>query len=128
MRNCSSPMPTGIPGFARQFDLDVARSYMSRIVASRLTHKARFIMALAPFPSADAARWAQENVKGALIPDAIIDRLERAEDPELEGIEICAELMRELTTIPGVSGVNLVTVGRLETIPASIEAAGVTVA
>jgi methylenetetrahydrofolate reductase (NADPH) len=107
------------------FDLDVARNYMARIVASKLTHKASFIMALAPLPSADGARWMRDNVKGALVPDSMIERLERASDPEAEGIEICAELIRELTTIPGVSGVNLLTMGKLETIPAAIEASGV---
>lgn len=107
------------------FDPDTARKYMARIVASKLTHNASFIMALAPLPSADAARWVQDNVKGALVPEAIIERLERAPDPEHEGIEICAELLREVATIPGVSGANLLTLGKLEMIPAAIEASGV---
>ena len=107
------------------FDMDVARNYMARIVASKLTHKARFIMALAPLPSADGARWMRDNVKGALVPEPIIERLEQASDPEREGIEICAELMRELATIPGVSGANLLTMGKLESIPAAIDASGV---
>jgi len=106
------------------FDLDVARNYMAHIVASKLTHKASFITALAPLPSADVARWVRDNVKGALVPEPIIERLERASDPEREGIEICAELMREVATIPGVSGVNLLSLGGLETIPAAIEASG----
>jgi methylenetetrahydrofolate reductase (NADPH) len=107
------------------FDLDVARNYMARIVASKLTHKASFVMALAPLPSADVARWVRDNVKGALVPEPIIERLERASDPEREGIEICAELLQELATIPGVSGANLLTLGKLETIPAAIDASGV---
>ncbi len=107
------------------FDLDVARNYMARIVAAKLTHKASFIMALAPLPNADAARWVRDNVKGAHVPEPIIKRLEQAADPEREGIEICAELMQELATIPGVSGVNLLTLGRLEALPAAIKASGV---
>ncbi len=107
------------------FDLDVARNYMARIVASKLTHKANFILALAPLPSADAARWVRDNVKGALVPEPIIERLEQASDPECEGVEICAELMHELATIPGASGVNLLKLGNLESIPAAIEASGV---
>jgi methylenetetrahydrofolate reductase (NADPH) len=107
------------------FDMSVARKYMARIVASKLTHQASFIMALAPLPSADVARWVRDNVKGALVPETIIGRLEQASDPEAEGILICAELLQELTTIPGVSGVNLLTLGELEAIPAAIEASGV---
>ncbi len=107
------------------FDMDVVRNYMARIVASKLTHRANFIMALSPLPSADVARWVRKNVKGALVPEAIIERMEQASDPESEGIEICAQLLQELATIPGVSGANLLSLGKLETIPAAISASGV---
>ena len=107
------------------FNMDVLRNYMARVVASKLTHRVNFIMALSPLPSADVARWMRDNVKGALMPESIIERMEQASDPECEGIEICAELLQELATIPGVSGVNLLTLGNLETIPAAIEASGV---
>ncbi len=107
------------------FDMGVVRNYMARIVASKLIHRATFIMALSPLPSADVARWMRDNVKGALVPESIIERMELASDPECEGIEICAELLRELATIPGVSGANLLTMGKLATIPAAIDASGV---
>lgn len=107
------------------FDMDVLRNYMARIVASKLTRRVNFIMALAPLPSADVARWVRDNVKGALVPESVIARMEQASDPESEGIEICAELLQELATIPGVSGANLLTLGDLEAIPAAINASGV---
>jgi methylenetetrahydrofolate reductase (NADPH) len=107
------------------FDIGATRNYMTRIVASKLTHRASFIAALSPLPSADAARWVRDNVEGALMPESIIERMELASDPEREGIEICAELLQELTTIPGVSGANLLALGRFEAIPAAIETSGV---
>ena len=107
------------------FDMGVLRNYLARIVASRLTHRVYFIAALSPLPSADVARWMRDNVKGALVPESVIERMEQASDPECEGIEICAELLQELATIPGVSGANLLTMGELETIPAAIDASGV---
>ena len=107
------------------FDLDVARNYMARIVDSRLTRRVNFIMALSPLPSLEAAHWIRENVRGALVPDTVIKRMEKAKDPEREGIDICAELLRELATIPGVSGANLLSLGELESIPAAIDASGV---
>ena len=106
-------------------DMGVVRNYMARIVASKLIHRLNFIMALSPLPSADVAHWMRDNVKGALIPESIIERMEQASDPEREGIEICGELLQELATIPGVSGANLSTLGNLETIPAAIDASGV---
>ncbi len=107
------------------FDIGVLRKYMERMVASKLTHRLFFIMALSPLPSADVARWMRDNIKGTLMPDSIIDRLEQSSDPEREGIEICAELLQEMATIPGVSGANLLTLGKLESIPATVEASGV---
>lgn len=107
------------------FDMGVLRNYMARIVESKLTRRVNFITALAPLPSADVARWVRDNVKGALVPEAIIERMEQASDPESEGIEICAELLQELTAIPGVAGANLLTLGELEALPAAIDASGV---
>ena len=109
------------------FDTDIVRNYMRRMVASQLTHRLSFIMALSPLPSAEVAYWVRDNVTGALVPPSIIRRIEQAVDPEREGIEICAEMIDELATIPGVSGVNLLSLASLETIPATVEACGVRV-
>ena len=107
------------------FDMDVVRNYMRRLVAAKLTRQVDFMMALSPLPSADAARWIADNVKAAIVPPAVIERMEHAADPEREGIEICAEMLAELATVPGVSGANLLTLGPTESIPAAIEASGV---
>lgn len=107
------------------FDINILRKYMARMVATKLTHRLYFIMALSPLPSAEVARWMRDNVKGTLMPDSVIKRLEQASDPENEGIEICADLLQEMTTIPDVSGANLLTLGNLETIPAAIDLSGV---
>ena len=74
--------------------------------------------------SAATARWVKENMSDSRIPDAVIKRLADAKNPEQEGIIICAELMQEISEIPGVSGVNLMTTGDTGTIPAAIKASG----
>lgn len=107
------------------FDMDAARTYMARIVASKLTHRVSFVVALTSLPSAEVARWVRDNVKGALVPESVIDRLETASDPEQEGIDICAELLKEFSTIPGVSGADLLNLGSVEAVVAAIDASGV---
>lgn len=107
------------------FDMDVVRNYMRHMVAAQLTHRLSFVIALSPLPSPDAAHWVRDTVRGALVPPSIIERMERAADPEREGIEICSEMLGELATIPGVSGVSLLSLGSLESIPAAVEASGV---
>jgi 5,10-methylenetetrahydrofolate reductase len=106
------------------FNLKMLRQYMQCLVEKRLTWKYSVMVALTPLPSAATARWLKKNLNDARIPDTVIRRLEEAADPEREGIEICAELMREMTQIPGVSGVNLMTVGKPESIQAAIKASG----
>ena len=107
------------------FDMAAVRNYMARLVRAKLTHRASFLMALAPLPSAQAARWIKDNVKAALVPESVIERLDRAADPRREGIRMCAEMLAELATIPGVAGASLISFGSLDAIPAAIEASGV---
>jgi methylenetetrahydrofolate reductase (NADPH) len=63
-------------------------------------------------------------LRGAVVPQAVIKRLRQAPDPEREGIEICAEMLRELRDLPGVSGANLMTLGSAECVVRSIELSG----
>ena len=107
------------------FDMDVVRNYMRHMVSAQLTRRLSFIMALSPLPSAEVAYWVRDNVRGALVPASIIQRMEQATDAQREGINICAEMLDELATIPGVSGASLLSLGSLEAIPAAIEACGV---
>jgi methylenetetrahydrofolate reductase (NADPH) len=106
------------------FNMDILRQYMESLVAAKLTRSYSVMVSLSPLPSATAARWVKENMSDSRIPDAVIQRLEDARKPEQEGIAICAELMQEMAGIPGVSGVNLMTTGDPEAIPAAILASG----
>jgi len=106
------------------FDPKMLRLYMRRMVEAKVTWNYSVIVTLAPLPSAETARWLVENRRGTLIPDVLIERLEKAADPQLEGVDICAELIRDIAGIPGVSGFNLLTLGNPEAVVAAIEASG----
>jgi methylenetetrahydrofolate reductase (NADPH) len=106
------------------FDVDVLRRYVRRLSAAKLTHRVHVIVSLGTLPSADAALWLQKNLRGSVMPKAVIRRMEQARDPEQEGVKICAELLQEVVEIPGVDGANLLTPGELETLPAAIQASG----
>jgi methylenetetrahydrofolate reductase (NADPH) len=106
------------------FNLDIIRRYVGRLVEAKLTRNYLVMISLSPLPSATTARWVKENMSDSRIPAVVFQRLEDAKDPEREGIMICAELMQELSEIPGVSGVNLMTTGNPDAIPAVIKASG----
>lgn len=106
------------------FNMKIIRQYMQRFVAAGLDRKFSVMVSLSPLPSATTANWVRKNMSDSRIPAALIKRLENANDPAREGIEICAELMREISTVSGVSGVNLMTTGDPGAIPAAIRASG----
>lgn len=106
------------------FDMNVLRRYMERLTAQRLTHRTHLIVSVAVLRSGESARWLRDNLRGSVVPQNIIRRLEQASDPEQEGIRLCAEILQEMKEVPGVSGANIVTPGDIATIPAAISAAG----
>lgn len=107
------------------YDLDILRHYMDRLVQARATWDYSVMVSLAPLDSARTARWVRKHMPDSRIPDSVIERLEQASDPEQEGIRICAETMREIATIPGVSGVHLMTTGTPQHLAAAIDASGI---
>jgi len=106
------------------FDLPLLRQYMQQLVETKVTWHCSMFVTLTPLPCAKTARWLVENVAGTQIPDALIKRMDDAPDPQQEGIDICAEQMREIAQLPGVSGVRLLCLDHPEAVIASIEAAG----
>ncbi len=106
------------------FNLDVLRRYMLHMVETRMTWKYSVFVSLTPLPSAVTARWLKKNLIDSRIPRSVIARLEHAIDPAREGVAICAELMQEISRIPGVSGVNLMTTGSPELLRDAIRESG----
>lgn len=72
--------------------------------------------------SAKNARFINKKVPGVTIPDAIIDRLERAEKPLEEGVAIAAEQVQAARQL--CQGVHMMAVRREDLIPDILERAG----
>jgi len=113
--------PTGLLGkvksgaqFAQtQFCMDaaIARRYVGVLEQAGVTQQLSILIGVNPLRSAKSARWMKSHLYGTIIPDAMIMRMEGAADPEHEGVRICAELIEELSTIPGVAGVHIMAPG-----------------
>lgn len=89
------------------FDLDVVRAYIDRLRTEGILDKLGVIIGVGPIRSAKSARWMNENLFGVHVPDAIIARLDAAEDQAAEGRRVCAELIQGLREIKGVAGAHL---------------------
>jgi len=107
------------------FDVDLLRHYMARLVAEKFIQRASILVALAPVPSAEMAQWLGKNLRGAVMPAKLVKRLRQAADAEQEGIDICAELLAEAATIPGVAGANLICLGNTDAVAAAVQRSGV---
>ena len=55
----------------------------------------------------------------------LVERLEKAANPKLEGRRICVEILQELAEIPGVAGAHVMAPMNFAEIPAAIEESGV---
>ena len=104
-------------------DIAMLRRYMAKLVAARITHRCQIVVSAPILSSANAARWLNDSLRSEAIPHSIVQRLEDAKSPEQLGVDISAEFLRELRQIPGIAGVNLVTLGDIESVPAVINAA-----
>ena len=107
------------------FDIAMLKTYMARVRDLGL-HQECFILAgVGPLKSARAARWIRGNVPGVHIPDAIIERLEGAEDQRREGKHLCIDLIQEIAEIEGISGVHVMAYRQEELVSEIITSSGI---
>jgi methylenetetrahydrofolate reductase (NADPH) len=105
-------------------DMDLLQAYVARIVDAKLTWRFQLLAGLVVLPSAEAGREFRKSRPDSIIPPEVVQRLEAAADQSAEGVAIAAEQLAVIASIPGMSGVTLVTPGEPELIPAAIRAAG----
>ena len=107
------------------FDADMVRKYAAGLVDHGVSERAGVLIGIGPLASAKSARWMRENLWGTTIPDALIDRLDAADDPKAEGTAICAELIAAYADIKGIAGVHLMAPLGVDAVPLAIEQSGV---
>jgi len=88
-------------------DTQVLSRYVARLREEGLLDKFFILVGVAPLASARSARWIVENLKGSLIPNWILARLDAASDPRAEGEAICVALLDEMREIEGVNGAHI---------------------
>lgn len=103
-------------------DAGVARRYLARLAEVGIAERLSFLIGVVPLRSAKSARWIKEKLFGAIIPEALIDRMEHARDPAAEGRRICIDIVRELADVQHVAGVHIMAPGNDAAVPDIIEA------
>ena len=98
---------------------------MARVRDMGLDEKVFILAGVGPLASAKSARWMRSNLPGIHIPDAVIERLERAEKPGEEGKKLCIELIAQVREIPGVHGVHVMAYRREHLVGEIVEESGI---
>ena len=124
-KGLSAKIEAGAQFVQTQFCMDagVVHRYMARLAEHGLTDNLSFLIGVVPLRSAKSARWIKEKLFGAVIPDALIDRMEQATDPVAEGTRICADIIRDLSDVAGVAGVHIMAPGNDAVVPGLIKVA-----
>ena len=107
------------------FDIPMLERYMEQVRDMGLDEKCFIMIGVGPLASARAAKWIRSNVPGIHIPDAIIDRLESAEDQKLEGKKICIEMLQQVHEMKGVSGAHVMAYRQEELVAEIVYESGV---
>ncbi|MFC1873613.1 methylenetetrahydrofolate reductase [Chloroflexota bacterium] len=100
------------------YDIDAFAKFMRRIEGFNVPILAGVI----PLKSAGMARFMNANVAGISVPDELIDRMAKANNKTQTGIEITANLIKELKSIS--QGVHIMAIGWERKVPAILDAAG----
>jgi methylenetetrahydrofolate reductase (NADPH) len=84
--------------------------------------KVPVLAGIIPLKSAGMARFMNKNVAGVFVPEELIGKMDTAEDKTRMGIEIAADLIKELKDI--CQGVHVMAIGWEKKVPAVLDAAG----
>jgi len=111
---------TGARFFQTQavYDVDSFAKFMRSIEKFNVPILAGVI----PLKSAGMARFMNKNVAGVFVPEELIDKMAKTDDRTAAGIEIAANLIKELKDI--CQGVHIMAIGWEKKVPAILDAAG----
>ena len=97
------------------YDLEALAAFMERI--GRL--KVKVLAGIVPLKSARMGRFMNENIPGICVPDALLERMEKAADREAESLAITRDLIAGCRDI--CDGVHLMTIGWYHKVSALLE-------
>jgi len=100
------------------YDVDAFARFMKRVEGFRIPVLAGII----PLKSVGMARFMNKKVAGVFVPEELINKMAAAEDKARTGIEIAANLIRQLRGM--CHGVHIMAIGWEKKVPELLDAAG----
>ncbi|MFC2034016.1 methylenetetrahydrofolate reductase [Chloroflexota bacterium] len=106
------------------YDVDKFAKWMDMIVKRGLDEQVHMLAGVIPIRSAGMARYMRDYVSGVTVPDAVVTRMEEAQDAKEEGVKIIIEIIEQIKEIPGIHGVHIMAVGWEDIVADIVEKAG----
>jgi methylenetetrahydrofolate reductase (NADPH) len=94
------------------FEPERLAAFMQEAVAKRLPERCALLPSICLVGSVKALRHMNDDVPGIVVPEATIERCERAADPGAECFEVACELADRARSLPGAAGLHLISFRR----------------
>ena len=94
------------------FELAQLEGFMRAAVESGLAGQAAILPSICLVRTPSALRYMDEKVPGISVPRELIDRVERAADPEAACFELGVEIAERTLELPGIAGLHLISFRR----------------
>jgi methylenetetrahydrofolate reductase (NADPH) len=106
------------------YDATALQRWLEALDQRGLLGKAHILIGVGPLRSVKTARFLNERIPGVVVPEHLIERLDRSSSPEETGLEIAVELIDQVKALAGVSGLHLMSLGWESILPRLLEQAG----
>ncbi len=109
------------------FDLEAFTRWFEAANQEGIPQQAAILAGVLPLESAAEAQRLSETYTDILIPESVIERLQKAGDSDAqkkEGLAICAEIVQQLRTISGLRGIHILSGGQESRMPEILTASG----
>jgi methylenetetrahydrofolate reductase (NADPH) len=108
------------------FDVPAFARWMAQVRDLGLTERCGILAGVGAVRSVRALEYMREHVPGVEVPDGVFQRLQAVpEDKQAaEGVKLAAEIIQQVSEIPGVAGVHLLVAGNEQAVPDILDRAG----
>jgi len=106
------------------FDTERFDLWMDMVRELGLHRRVHILAGVVPLISLKMAEILRDRVPGVSVPEHIIERMKRAQDPQEEGISIALEVMDHLRKVDGLHGIHIMAITWEHVVPRLVEEAG----
>lgn len=93
------------------YDVSLLERWLDALDERNLLSKVHILVGVGPLRSPKVAHFLKERIPDIVIPDSIVEQLERSTNPEETGVELTLELIRKIKALPGIRGIHIMSLG-----------------